>query len=101
MSFSMGRQESKFKIEKTLFEIKVEMSRGKKRGWIMETEGGYSSWIRMGYKSMGLLLIEIEENYQDLKGRRTQAAWLEDGRSFRIDKIKWRGAFSDVFSQKC
>ena len=58
-----------FAVESKSFEIILEEVRGKLIGSICERSKGFSSWIKFGDSSLGLLLARMETCYR-IDGRK-------------------------------
>ena len=50
-----------FRVESKSFEIKVKVAKGQVVGKILERGQGFSSWIRLGEKSLVILLKGVKD----------------------------------------
>ena len=74
-----------FGVKSKMFEISIEVVRGKPKGIILENSKGFSSWIRFGEKSLSYLLEGVEAWCRENSSSRRLKVWEEWGRKFRLE----------------
>ncbi|RVW94764.1 hypothetical protein CK203_029899 [Vitis vinifera] len=84
LDLARKRERNTFVVESKIFEIDVEVKRGKYKSRSGRKKKGISSWVRLGSASLGFLLESLDHCIKDGKGGKWERDWKENGRSYSL-----------------